>query len=159
MARCWLVKSEPDTYGWHDLEADGRTPWDGIRNYQARNFMRDEMRTGERVLFYHSQVQPPGVVGLAEVVSEPYPDPTQFDPSSRYFDPKATQEEPRWFLVDLAPVRALERMVTLAEIKREPSLHDMPLVQRGQRLSVMPAGEDHVRRILEMAASPAEHPS
>ncbi|NBC95139.1 MAG: EVE domain-containing protein [Deinococcus-Thermus bacterium] len=155
MPRTWLLKSEPDAYSFGDLERDGRTPWDGIRNYQARNFMRDEMAVGDRVLYYHSNTQPPGVVGVAEVVSEPYPDPTQFDEESRYFDPKATREEPRWILVDVAPVRRLPRIVTLAEIKDEAALAEMPLVRRGNRLSVMPVSEDEAGRILEMAERPA----
>lgn len=155
MARTWLMKSEPDVYGYDDLERDGRTPWDGIRNYQARNFMRDEMRIGDRVLFYHSNTQPPGVVGLAEVVSEPYPDPTQFDPDSSYHDPKATPEKPRWILVDVAPKRRLARLVTLAEMKDDPALAELPLVRRGNRLSVMPVGEREAERILTLAEQPA----
>jgi predicted RNA-binding protein with PUA-like domain len=155
MARTWLMKSEPDVYGYDDLERDGRTPWDGIRNYQARNFMRDEMRVGDRVLFYHSNTQPPGVVGLAEVVSEPYPDPTQFDPDSGYHDPKATREQPRWVLVDVAPVRRLPRLVTLAEMKDDPALAELPLVRRGNRLSVMPVGDAEAERILALAEEPA----
>ena len=155
MARTWLMKSEPDVYGYDDLERDGRTPWDGIRNYQARNFMRDEMAIGDRVLFYHSNATPPGVAGLAEVVSEPYPDPTQFDPDSPYHDPKATREEPRWMLVDIAPVRRLPRLVALAEIKADPALADLALVRRGNRLSVMPVGDEEADRIVAMADRPA----
>ena len=151
MARTWLVKSEPDVYGYDDLERDGRTPWDGIRNYQARNFMRDEMTPGDRVLFYHSQVTPPGVVGVAEVASEPYADATQFDPDSRYHDPKSTREAPRWILVDVVPVRRLPRTVTLAEIKADPDLEGMLLARRGNRLSVMPVEEAHAERILAVA--------
>lgn len=154
MPRTWLMKSEPDVYGYDDLERDGRTPWDGIRNYQARNFMRDEMKVGDRVLFYHSNSQPPGVVGVAEVVSEPYPDPTQFDPASRYHDPKATHDEPRWMLVDVAPRRRLPRQVTLAEMKSDPSLADLPLVRRGNRLSIMPVGEAEAARIVALAETP-----
>ena len=154
MPRTWLMKSEPDVYGYDDLERDGRTPWDGIRNYQARNFMRDEMKVGDRVLFYHSNTQPPGVVGVAEVVSEPYPDPTQFDPTSRYHDPKATPEAPRWMLVDVAPRRRLQRLVTLAEMKADPALADLPLVRRGNRLSIMPVGEAEVERIVALSATP-----
>ncbi len=156
MPRTWLMKSEPDVYGYDDLERDGRTPWDGIRNYQARNFMRDEMKVGDRVLFYHSNTQPPGVVGVAEVASEPYPDPTQFDGASRYHDPKATPEEPRWVLVDVAPRRRLKRLVTLAEMKADPALADIALVRRGNRLSVMPIGDAEAERILAMAETPAE---
>src|SRR6056297_3438157 len=142
MPRTWLMKSEPDVYGYDDLERDGRTPWDGIRNYQARNFMRDEMKVGDRVLFYHSNTQPPGVVGVAEVVSEPY------------HDPKATPEAPRWMLVDVAPRRRLQRLVTLAEMKADPALADLPLVRRGNRLSIMPVGEAEVERIVALAATP-----
>jgi len=154
MPRTWLMKSEPDVYGYDDLERDGRTPWDGIRNYQARNFMRDEMKVGDRVLFYHSNTQPPGVAGLAEVVSEPYPDPTQFDPASRYHDPKSTPEAPRWVLVDVAPERRLPRLVTLAEIKADPALAELPLVRRGNRLSIMPVGEAEAARIVALARTP-----
>jgi len=154
MPRTWLMKSEPDVYGYDDLERDGRTPWDGIRNYQARNFMRDEMKVGDRVLFYHSNTQPPGVAGLAEVVSEPYPDPTQFDPTSRYHDPKSTPEAPRWMLVDVAPQRRLPRLVTLAEIKADPALAELPLVRRGNRLSIMPVGEAEAARIVALARTP-----
>ncbi|MDZ7708119.1 MAG: EVE domain-containing protein [Trueperaceae bacterium] len=156
MPRTWLMKSEPDVYGYDDLERDGRTPWDGIRNYQARNFMRDEMKVGDRVLFYHSNTQPPGVVGVAEVASEPYPDPTQFDEASAYHDPKSTHDQPRWMLVDVAPVRRLRRQVTLAEMKADPALSNLPLVRRGNRLSVMPIGEAEADRILAMAETPAQ---
>jgi predicted RNA-binding protein with PUA-like domain len=155
MPRTWLMKSEPDVYSYADLERDGRTPWDGVRNYQARNFMRDEMAVGDRILYYHSNTQPPGVVGVAEVASEPYPDPTQFDEASRYHDPKASREAPRWMLVDVAPVRRLPRTVTLAEIKADPELTELPLVRRGNRLSVMPVGEAEAERILALAERPA----
>ncbi|MDH3222777.1 MAG: EVE domain-containing protein, partial [Gemmatimonadota bacterium] len=97
----WLVKSEPEAYSIDDLERDGKTFWDGIRNYSARNLMRDKMKVGDRVLYYHSNANPPGVVGIAEVVTASYPDHTQFDPESRYHDPKATEEKPRWFMVDI----------------------------------------------------------
>ena len=154
MARSWLMKSEPDAYAYDDLERDGRTAWDGVRNYQARNFLRDEARPGDRVLYYHSNVQPPGVVGVAEVASEAYPDPAQFDPDSNYFDPKATHDAPRWFVVDLVPVRRLPRTVTLAEIKADPALSQMPLVRRGNRLSVMPVAEAEAARIVARAERP-----
>ena len=112
--RYWLVKSEPNAFSFDDLmaEAEQTAPWDGIRNYQARNYMR-EMRPGDKVLFYHSNVVPPGVVGVAVVASEPYADPTQFDQSSRYYDPKSTAEAPRWDLVDLKAERKFPRMITL----------------------------------------------
>lgn len=118
--------------------------------------MRDEMRVGDRVLFYHSQVHPPGVVGLAEVASEPYPDPTQFDPQSAYFDPKSSRDEPRWYLVDLAPVGRLSRTVSLSEIRNDPELEGILMARRGNRLSVMPVEEEHADRILELAGTPGE---
>jgi len=155
MARTWLMKSEPDVYSYDDLEREGRTLWDGIRNYQARNFMRDEMRVGDRVLFYHSNCEPPGVAGIAEVASEPYPDPTQFDPKSKYFDEKSIEENPRWMLVDVTPVRALPRLVSLAEMREEPRLADLPLLRKGNRLSIMPVENADADRIIAMADQPA----
>jgi len=155
MARSWLIKNEPDCYSFQDLERDGVSPWEGVRNYQARNFMRDDMRPGDRVLYYHSSIATPAVVGVAVVASEPYPDPTQFDPEDEYFDPKSTRDEPRWFLVDIEPVRALTRPVTLAELKTVPALSDMRLLARGNRLSVMPVDEAPFDLILALAESPA----
>ena len=151
--RYWLVKSEPDDYSFEDLlrEPDRTTPWTGVRNYQARNFMRDEMRVGDKVLFYHSSTKPPGIVGLAEVASQAYPDPTQFEPDSPYFDAKATPDAPRWFLVDLRALEALPRPVALDEIKRDPALANCRLVQRGNRLSVIPLSADEYARVLELA--------
>lgn len=150
--RYWLMKSEPDVYGFDDLlaESEGRTPWDGIRNYQARNFMRDDMRVGDGVLFYHSNAQPPGVAGIAEIASEAYPDPTQFDPKSKYYDPKSTEDDPRWLLVDVAPVKALPRFVSLADLKGESKLDEMLVVQRGQRLSVQPVTPAEWRLVRKM---------
>ena len=139
----WLMKSEPDAYSIDDLERDGREMWDGIRNYQARNMMRDDMRIGDDVFFYHSNCKEPGIVGLAKVVSEPYPDPTQFDPESKYFDPKSSRDDPRWILVDVEFVRKLARTITLSELKEQPGLEGMILLRRGNRLSVMPVDEDH----------------
>lgn len=154
MARCWLMKSEPDDYSYEQLEHDGRTAWDGVRNYQARNFMRDDMKVGDEVLFYHSSTAVPGVVGLARVASEPYPDPSQFDPDSKYFDAKATKEKPRWILVDIEPVRRLPRLVSLAEMRQDPELEEMRLLARGNRLSVMPVEAEHAARIAELADTP-----
>lgn len=135
--RHWLMKTEPDAYSIDDLARDGTTHWDGVRNYQARNLMRDEMRIGDKVLFYHSAIRPPGVAGLAEVVRESYPDHTSWDPDSKYFDLKSTPEEPRWFMVDVAFVAKFDRMVTLDEIRLHDELSDMVLVKRS-RLSVQP---------------------
>ena len=134
----WLMKSEPDTFSIDDLQARGSEPWDGVRNYQARNFMRDGMRVGDGVFFYHSNCAEPGIVGLARVASEAYPDPSQFDPNSDYFDPGASRDKPRWVLVDVAFVRKLKRTITLKELQALPSLAEMALVRKGNRLSVMP---------------------
>ncbi|MFO7892727.1 MAG: EVE domain-containing protein [Longimicrobiales bacterium] len=151
----WLMKSEPDVYSIDDLEADGETMWDGVRNYQARNFMRDDMEEGDRVLFYHSNASPPGVVGVAEVVKEGYPDPTARDPDSDYYDEKATEEDPRWYMVDIAFVRKLPRMVTLHEMKDEAALEDMVVTGRS-RLSVQPVEEEHFEHVLAMAEQEPE---
>ena len=148
--RCWLVKSEPESYSIDDLKKDRRTAWTGVRNYTARNLMRDEMRVGDAVLFYHSSAEPPGVVGLARVASEAYPDPTQFDRKSDYYDEKSSDAEPRWFLVDIEFVDKLPRMVTLAEIRDTGSLADMPLVNRS-RLSVQPVEPAAFDTIVRMA--------
>ena len=146
----WLMKSEPDAYSIDDLERDGREMWDGIRNYQARNMMRDDMKIGDEVLFYHSNCKEPGIVGVARVVSEPYPDPTQFDSESRYFDPKSDPDNPRWCLVDVEFVRKLSRNVTLTEIKSQKSLEDMILTRKGNRLSIMPVSKKHWNKILSL---------
>lgn len=147
----WLMKSEPDVYSIDDLKRDGREMWDSIRNYQARNMMRDDMRIGDEVFFYHSNCKEPGIVGIAKVVSKPYPDPTQFDPKSNYFDPKSDKDNPRWILVDVEFVRKLTRPITLAEIKAEPGLEDMILTRRGNRLSIMPVDQEHWDLILSLA--------
>jgi predicted RNA-binding protein with PUA-like domain len=142
----WLMKSEPDTFGIDDLASrPAQTePWDGVRNYQARNMMRDQMRIGDQVFFYHSNCKEPGIVGIAEVVREGYPDHTAFDPNAKYYDAKSNPDDPRWFMVDLRYVRHLARTITLTELKaladQEPDgpLADFPLVRRGNRLSIMP---------------------
>lgn len=153
MTRYWLMKSEPDVYSIDDLaaEPDRTACWDGVRNYQARNFMRDEMSVGDGVLFYHSNASPPGVVGTAVVAREAYPDHTQFDPQDPHYDPKATQDAPRWFMVDIRFERRFPRLVPLAELKATPGLEDLPLVRKGSRLSVMPVSADEWRLILELA--------
>lgn len=148
----WLMKSEPGTYSIEDLERDGETSWEGVRNYQARNFMRDDMREGDRVLFYHSNASPPGVVGVAEVSREGYPDPTARDPDSDYYDEKATDEDPRWHMVDIRFVRRLPRLVPLAELKDDSALNGMTVTGRS-RLSVQPVEEEHFEHVLRMAES------
>ncbi|MGI9232474.1 MAG: EVE domain-containing protein [Woeseiaceae bacterium] len=144
----WLMKSEPDAYSIDDLERDGREMWDGIRNYQARNMMRDDMNIGDEIFFYHSSCKEPGIVGIAKVVSEPYPDPTQFDRKSKYFDAKSKKDDPRWCLVDVEFVRKTTRTITLTEIKEEKSLGDMILTRKGNRLSIMPVARKHWNKIL-----------
>lgn len=134
----WLMKSEPEAFSIDDLARKRKEAWDGVRNYQARNFMRDGMRTGDQVFFYHSNCAAPGIVGIATVASTAYPDPTQFDPRSRYFDAGSSRDNPRWMLVDVKFVRKLKRVVTLDELKTHAELAAMPLVQRGTRLSVQP---------------------
>jgi len=148
--RYWLVKSEPGSYSIDHLKADRRTAWTGVRNYQARNLMRDGMQPGDLVLFYHSSVEPPGVVGLARVAGAAYPDPTALDPQSEYFDEKATHEDPRWFLVDLEFVEKYPRMVPLDEIRQTKSLAKMPLVNRS-RLSVQPVQPAEFESIQRLA--------
>jgi predicted RNA-binding protein with PUA-like domain len=150
MAR-WLMKSEPDVYSIDDLAAspDQTTMWEGVRNTMARNWMRDRMAVGDDVLFYHSSCAVPGVVGLAEVVRAAYPDPTQFDPASHYFDPTSPPTNPRWVAVDVRFVRKLDRPVTLAELRqRADRLGDLALVRRGNRLSVMPVSDEQWQEIL-----------
>ena len=146
----WLMKSEPYVYSIDDLEKDGETAWVGVRNYQARNFMRDDMREGDRVLYYHSNVSPPGVVGVAEVSRESYPDHTARDPDSDYYDEKATEEDPRWYMVDVRFVRKLPRMVTLEELKSDPALEGM-VVTRRSRLSVQPVDEEHFEHVVRLS--------
>jgi predicted RNA-binding protein with PUA-like domain len=139
----WLMKSEPDAYSIDDLERDGSEPWDGIRNYQARNMMRDDMKMGDEILFYHSSCKVPAVAGIAKVASAPYADPTQFDPKARYYDEKSSEENPRWILVDVAFVRKLKRPIPLTELKEHPALTEFRLNQRGNRLSIFPVDKKH----------------
>jgi predicted RNA-binding protein with PUA-like domain len=150
----WLMKSEPSVFGIDDLAARPKKtePWDGVRNYQARNMMRDEMRRGDQAFLYHSNCEPPGIVGVMEIVSESYPDPTAFDPESKYFDPKSDPDNPRWYLVDVRLKRRLKRMVSLAELRDHVAeFDDFALLRRGNRLSVMPVEADTWQRIIELA--------
>jgi predicted RNA-binding protein with PUA-like domain len=142
----WLMKSEPDVYGIAHLEADGTTLWDGIRNYQARNFMR-AMTLGDRAFFYHSNATPPGIVGLMEVVETGLIDPSQFDPASPYFDPKASREAPRWDCVRLGYLRSFRQMLSLASLREQFDAEALPLVRRGNRLSILPVSEASALRI------------
>ena len=149
----WLMKTEPDVFSFAHLKARAnRTePWNGVRNFQARNFMRDAMRPGDLVLFYHSNCATPGVVGLAEVASAPYPDPTQFDPASEYFDPKSDPKSPRWVLVDIRWKADLPWPVALSTLKGDPALDGLLAVRPGNRLSITPVTPEHTARILELA--------
>lgn len=138
MVAYWLMKSEPESYSIEDLKRDGKTAWEGVRNYQARNFMKDRMHIGDLVLFYHSNAKPPGVAGIGKICSHPYPDATALDPNSRYFDPKASKDHPIWFLVDVAFVEQLPRLISLDEIRQLPECSNMALLKPGQRLSIQP---------------------
>ena len=135
--RYWLMKSEPDAYSIDQLAADKTTAWTGIRNYQARNFMRDQMSKGDRVFFYHSNCNPPGIIGVAEVCKLAYPDETQFDPNNHYFDSTATRDQPRWLNVDIRFIKK-NRLVSLDELRQHPALQNMRILARGNRLSITP---------------------
>jgi len=150
MVNYWLMKSEPHVYPFEQLVADGSTHWDGVRNYQARNMMRDDMKMGDLVLFYHSNFKPPHVVGVARVCKEGYPDHTAQDSTSKYFDPKATPENPRWMMVDIEAVTAFTNIVPLEDVRNNPACEDMLLVRKGQRLSVQPVDEQHFDTVLAM---------
>jgi predicted RNA-binding protein with PUA-like domain len=141
--RYWLMKSEPEEFSVDDLKHRPKQtePWDGVRNYQARNFMRDEMRNGDQAFFYHSSCKTPGIAGIMEIVREGYPDHTAFDPESKHFDPKSDPEKPRWFMVDVKYTRHTGRVISLAELKEHDELAGMKLLQKGNRLSVMPVSE------------------
>ena len=136
----WLMKSEPDVFGIDHLKAmpDKTEHWDGVRNYQARNMMRDQMKKGDLVFFYHSNCDEPGIVGIMKVVREGYPAHTAFDPESKYYDPKSDSDQPRWYMVDVQYQRKLARVITLAELKGYKTMEDCPLVRKGNRLSIMP---------------------
>jgi len=149
----WLLKSEPDCYGIDDQERDGTNVWDGCRNYTVRNFFRDQMKEGDLGFFYHSSCEPPGIVGIVEVASGPVPDPTQFDPTSEYYDPKSSKDDPRWITRDIKFVKKLPRQVNLSELRETPGLESMAVVQKGQRLSVMPVTEEEWKVVLRLAES------
>jgi predicted RNA-binding protein with PUA-like domain len=144
----WLMKSEPDEASIDDLARQGTLPWTGVRNYQARNFMRDQMRIGDGVLFYHSSCPEPGIAGLAEVCSQPYPDPTQFDPKSGYYDSASKQDNPRWSLVDVSFVRK-GTLIPLPALREHDALADMVVLRRGNRLSITPVTPAEWRYITE----------
>lgn len=147
----WLMKSEPDAFSIDDLKKVKKEPWSGVRNYQARNFMWKDMKLGDGVLFYHSNAKIPGIAGLAKVASKAYPDPTQFDPESDYWDPKATPEKPRWFLVDVSFERKFSAVLSLETLKANADiLGDFVLLNRGTRLSVLPVTKAQWQTILKL---------
>lgn len=153
--RYWLMKSEPDVYSIDDLEQQGWTHWEGVRNYQARNSMRDDMKIGDGVLFYHSNTKPPGVVGVAKVSKESYPDHTAFDKKSNYFDSKSCPEKPRWFMVDVAYVSTFKRNVSLNELKEVPGLEEMLVIRKGMRLSVQEVSKEEFQIVKKLGSSNA----
>ena len=150
--QAWLMKSEPDVFSLQDLKARPKQtePWDGVRNYQARNFMRDAMKVGDPVLFYHSNSKPAGVAGLARIASEAYPDMLAFDKKSKYYDPKSDPENPRWMLVDVQFIAEFPHYVSLPELKDDPALEEMLVIKRGQRLSIQPVEWKHLLHVLKL---------
>ena len=146
----WLMKSEPDTYSIDDLQSFGVDHWDGIRNYQVRNFFRDQMQGGDQAFFYHSNCKVPGIMGTMEIASKAYPDHTAFDPTEKYFDSKSDPEIPRWLMVDVRYIRHLDRMITLSELRLQKQIADMKLLQRGNRRSVLPLSKKEWQYILNM---------
>jgi predicted RNA-binding protein with PUA-like domain len=149
----WLVKSEPDVFSWNDLKkcSDQTTFWDGVRNYQARNFLRDEMKVGDLVLFYHSNTEPLAIQGVCEIVKEGYVDHTQFDPASKYYDPKANPSNPTWYMVDIKLKKEFNNPVTIEQMKANPNLRNMILLRRGNRLSVIPITKTEFDEIVRMS--------
>jgi len=153
--RYWLMKSEPESFSIDDLASrpNQTEHWDGVRNYQARNMLRDEMRSGDQVFFYHSNCNPPGIVGIAEIVREAYPDFTAFEANSKYFDPDSKPDNPRWFMVDVKFKLKFKRLLSLDELRQQSSLQDMLLLRKGNRLSIMPVTESQWQTILALATA------
>lgn len=149
----WLFKSEPDTFSIDDLKSRGAKgeTWDGVRNYQARNMLRDEVKKGDLVFFYHSNCEVPGIVGIAEVIKAAFPDPSQFNPESKYFDPKASPENPRWFCPQVKFHSKFKNTISLEQLKQMPALADMALVRKGNRLSILPVSDAQWTFIMGMA--------
>ncbi len=147
----WLIKSEPDVFGIDELQRVKKEPWNGVRNYQARNYMWKDMQVGDLALFYHSNATPPGVAGVARVASEPYPDNTQFDEKSEYFDPKSNPDSPRWWLVDFEFVAKFSELLPLETLKTDAILQEMVVSQKGTRLSITPVEKPHFTRVLKLA--------
>ncbi len=148
----WLIKSEPEVFSIEDLSKSKNktTYWDGVRNYQARNYMRDEMKIGDKVIFYHSNTEPPAAVGICEVIKEAYPDFTAFEPNDPHFDPKSKKNSPTWFMVDIKLIYKFERFISLSEMKKNKKLQKMKLLQRGNRLSVIPITKVEFEEIVKL---------
>ena len=151
----WLMKSEPEVFSIDDLRQVKKEPWEGIRNYQARNFIRDDMKEGDLFLFYHSNAQPPGVAGVGRIASAARPDPHAFERKSPYYDADSDPDKPRWFLCDVAFVAAFDQLVPLQALKENPKLEGMLVIRRGQRLSIQPVAEKHFREVCRMGGVPA----
>lgn len=147
----WLFKSEPDEFSIDDLKSCKKALWEGVRNYQARNFMRDECKKGDLVLFYHSSARPTGVAGIAQITKEGVIDPAQFEPNSAYYDPKSKEDDPRWICVEVGFKSKFDELVTLEKVKENPKLKDMVLTQKGSRLSIQPVKKKEFEEILKMA--------
>lgn len=147
----WLMKSEPDVFSIQDLEQKRREPWDGVRNYQARNFMRDDMRPGDLVLFYHSNAKPPGIAGLARICSEAYPDSTAWNPKSPYFDRRSIPQKPVWVMVDVEHVRTFPRLISREELAATPGLSSMRVLRKGMRLSIQPVTAKEFQGVCRLA--------
>ncbi|MCO4793150.1 MAG: EVE domain-containing protein [Bacteriovoracaceae bacterium] len=147
----WLMKSEPNVFGIDDLKKVKKEPWDGVRNYQARNFMRDEMKKGDMVLFYHSNCDVPGIVGTAEVSKESFPDFTSWDKKSKYYDPKSSEENPRWFMVEVKYKKKFKKTVSLQDMKEMKPLKDMKILQKGNRLSITPVSKKEFDYIVKVS--------
>lgn len=152
--RHWLLKSEPAVFSLDHLRAVGTDHWDGVRNYQARNMLRDEMQVGDQAFFYHSNCREPGIAGIMEIVRAGYPDPTAFDPADPHYDPRSDPSAPRWYMVDVRYTRHLARLIPLQELKGYPELAEMPLLRRGNRLSVMPVSTAQWDFILRLERKP-----
>ena len=146
----WLMKSEPESYSIDDLKRDKKTHWDGVRNYQVRNFMRDQMKVGDMVLFYHSSAEPPGVAGLAQISKTAYPDPTAWDPKDHHYDPKSDPKNPTWLMVDVKFVEKFPQFVSLSDLRANPKLKGLLVLKRGMRLSVQPVEKLHFEIIRKM---------
>ena len=149
--RAWLVKSEPESYGIDALKADKKTPWEGVRNFQARNYMRDDMKMDDPILFYHSSCAEPGIYGLGKVASNPYPDQSQFNDQSPYYDPKATKQAPIWFLVDVGFKKKLKKPILLSELRANPKLRTLETLKQGSRLSITSVTPEEYKEIERLA--------